>query len=86
MFFIVQSVVGHCSQPLDLNHQLVTIIIVTFVGKWITASVIHLIRKKAAGALCRQLSVATYQTIQSGCLFKVVRRDQIDIQGVRAYY
>jgi len=32
----------------------IAIVIVTFVGKWITVSVIHLIHKKAAGALCRQ--------------------------------
>jgi hypothetical protein len=41
-------------QPLDLNQHLVITIIVTFVGKWVTVSVIHLIHKKAAGELCRQ--------------------------------
>jgi hypothetical protein len=43
-------------QPLDSYHQLLIVtIVVTFVGKWVTASVIQLIHKKAAGALCRQL-------------------------------
>jgi len=45
-------------QPLDSNHHFkVIVVVVTFVGKWVAASVIHLIHKKAAGALCAQLSV-----------------------------
>jgi hypothetical protein len=75
-------------QPLDLFHHKNTIVVVTFVG--LSGLPFRLVQsypqKKQPEHYAAQLSVATYQTIQSGCLFKVVRRDQIDIQGVRAYY
>lgn len=52
-------------------------------GKWITVSVIQLIHKKAAGALCAQLSLRLIKRFSPAAYFKVVSRDQIDIQGVK---
>jgi hypothetical protein len=49
------GVTRHDRQPLDSFHN-ITVVVVTFVGKWATVSVVQLIHKKAAGALCRQQS------------------------------
>jgi hypothetical protein len=53
----------HYCQPLDSHHHFISIVVVTFVGKLATVSVVQLIHKKAAGALCANQELATYQTI-----------------------
>jgi hypothetical protein len=41
-------------QPLDSNHHFkVIVVVVTFVGKWVTASVIQLIHKKSSRSTMR---------------------------------
>jgi hypothetical protein len=49
----------HCHQPLDSNHHFkVLVVVVNFAGKWVTVFGYPAYpQKKAAGALCAQLSV-----------------------------
>ena len=62
-------------QPLDSNHHLkVVVVVVTFVGKWVTASVIRLIHKKSSRStmrttkcgLIKRFSPAAYLRCEQG--------------------